>query len=543
MCNRVVAAHNSSAATPLHSAISEWQALVGTDHVVAGGPACRLAETATFETAAQVLAIVYPENVAQVQECLRIANRHRVTIYPVSTGQNWGYTSGAPTSDAVILNLKRMDRIVEFSEKLGYVVVEPGVTQAQLFHFLRSNDSKLWMDATGASASCSIIGNTVERGFGHTQYSDHFAHCCNLQVVLADGELIETGHGAMPDAKTAHLYRWGTGPFVDGLFSQSNFGVVTRMTVWLMPAPEYVQAFFFKVEREEDLPAVVDALRPLRMNGTLQSACHIGNGYKVLGGLRSYPWEETGGETPLQPEDLARLGTKLNFGAWNGSGALYGTKRQVAESRRLLRVALRSKVAKLQFLDERLLRLATRFAGAAKLFTSWDISRALELLRPVFGLMQGVPTEQPMKGCYWRKRSFDVNDMQPDRDRCGLIWCAPLAPLNGAEVKHMTGICTSTLLQHGFEPMISLTLLTERTVGCVVSIIYDRDIADEDARAANCHGQLLERLTAEGFYPYRLGIQSMKVMNQSGTFGEFNRRLKAHVDPHGIVAPGRYEFD
>lgn len=526
---------------PVSAAATEWKAILGAERVVSDELALHTAQTTTFLSQTRVRAILYPETTGQVQDCLRIANRYRVPVYPVSTGKNWGYTSGAPTSDAVLLNLSRMDRILDFNEELGYVTIEPGVTQGQLYEFLRSRNSKLWIDATGASPACSMLANTVERGFGHTPYSDHFDHSCNFEVVLPDGQLIHTGYGDTPGCKTAPLYRWGTGPFADGIFSQSNFGVVTRITLWLMPAPEHVEAFFFRIDQEEGLVAVLDALRPLRMDGTLQSACHIGNDYKVLGGLQRYPWEATGGRTPLAPEALAPLARKFNFGVWNGSGALYGTRRQVAEARRLLKRALAGKASKLQFLDERKLRIASRFAGVARLFLSWDLNRTLELLYPLFGLIQGVPTGQPMKSCYWRKRAFNANDMDPDRDRCGLIWCSPLSPLKGTEVRQMTGICVSTLLRHGFEPMISLTLLTERTVGCVVSIIYDRDVPGEDERAKICHEELLRRLIADGYYPYRLGIQSMPAMQHAGPFGQFLKRLKKELDPQHILAPGRYE--
>lgn len=524
----------------LSTAVHEWTAILGPERVTSDELVLRAAEATTFAGKSRVYAVLYPENTQEVQDCVRIANRHRVPVYPVSTGKNWGYTSGAPTSDAVLLNLSRMNRILDFSEELAYVTIEPGVTQGQLYEFLQSRRSKLWIDATGASSGCSMLGNTVERGFGHTPYSDHFAHSCNFEVVLPEGEVIHTGHGAMPGSKTAPLYRWGTGPFVDGIFSQSNFGIVTRMTLWLMPAPECVEAFFFRIDHADGLAPVLDALRPLRMDGTLQSACHIGNDYKVLSGLQSYPWEATRGKTPLTPEALLPFANEFNFGVWNGSGALYGTKSQLKEARRLLKGALAGKVSKLQFLDERKLKLLSRFSGIAKLFVSWDLNRALELLYPLFGLIQGVPTAQPMKSCYWRKHAFDEADMDPDRDRCGLIWCSPLSPLKGAEVRQMTDICISTLLQHGFEPMISLTLLTERTVGCVVSIIYDRDVPGEDERAQTCHEELLKRLVASGYYPYRLGIQSMAVMQHAGPFGHFLQRLKKELDPEHILAPGRY---
>src|SRR5205085_1690158 len=127
---------------------------------------------------------------------------------------------------------------------------------------------------------CSLIGNAMERGFGHTPYGDHFANICGLEVVLASGKVIQTGFAGMPSAKAGPVYRWGAGPTLDGLFSQSNLGIVVGMTVWLMPAPAYFQAFFFTSNDENCLPSLVDALRPLRMNGTLRSSVHMGNDYK-----------------------------------------------------------------------------------------------------------------------------------------------------------------------------------------------------------------------------------------------------------------------
>jgi len=239
------------------------------------------AATATFATTQSILAIIRPGNRQEVQECVSIANRQRVPLLPLSTGKNWGYGSRVPPADGcVLMDLGRMNRIVDYSESLAYVTVEPGVTQQQLIDFLRAKESKLWLDATGSTPASSIIGNTMERGFGHTPYGDHFANTCALEVVLPTGECIETGFARYDGAVAAPIYRWGTGPVLDGLFSQSGLGIVTRMTVWLMPAPEYFQAFFFKCTRDEDLAPLIDALRPLRINNTIRSSVHVGNGYK-----------------------------------------------------------------------------------------------------------------------------------------------------------------------------------------------------------------------------------------------------------------------
>lgn len=524
----------------LEECVCAWRSLLGPDHVITTADALGPANTATFETRKELLAIIRPGTRAEVQECLRIANRFRVPLYVVSTGKNWGYGSRSPTADSCLMELGRLNRVLDFNEDLAYVTVEPGVTQRQLFEFLQNRGSHLWIDATGATPDSSIVGNTVERGFGHTPYGDHFANVCGLEVVLPNGDVVETGFSRFHHAKAAPVYRWGIGPVIDGLFSQSNLGVVTRMTVWLMPAPEYFQAFFFRCDKEENLPAVIDAIRPLRLNGTLRSSMHIANDYKVVSAIRQYPWDETAGLTPLREPAMQRLRKQLNCGRWNGSGALYGTVRQVAEARRLVRDALHRKVDKLQFLDDRKLGLARRFAKPYSAVTGWDLSHALDLVKPVYGLMKGIPTDHPLRSCYWRKRIIP-KQIDIDHDRCGLLWCSPIAPLEGAHARVISDIASRILLDCGFEPMISLTLLTERTIGCVISISYDREVAGEDGKAMNCHQQLIDELNSMGYFPYRLGIQSMDQMSGDSGYNRLLRVIKASVDPNRILAPGRYE--
>ena len=319
----------------LEQALLEWSELLGPEHVRTDPPTLRAVSTSTFETNQTVPAVLRPASREEVQHCVRIANRHKTPVYAISSGFNWGYGSRVPVADScAIIDLGRMNRILDFSEDLAYITVEPGVTQRQVIEFLKENKSRLWIDATGSTPESSLIGNTMERGFGHTPYGDHFANSCALEIVLPDGDCAETGFSRFANAKAGPVYRWGVGPTLDGLFSQSNLGIVTRMTVWLMPAPDYFQAFFFRCDEDSSLEHLIDALRPLRLNNTIRSASHIGNDYKVISSLQQYPWEETGGQTPLPPDLLKRLRERMNFGAWNGSGGLYGTKAQVAEARR-----------------------------------------------------------------------------------------------------------------------------------------------------------------------------------------------------------------
>src|SRR5262245_41264618 len=430
-------------------AFAEGAGAIGPENIITSAAQLAAAETATFATSHRIPAIVRPAGRDEVQECMRIANRWKVPVYPISSGRNWGYGSRVPASDGcVLLDLGRMTRILDFNEDLGYVTVEPGVTQAMLQAFLQERKSRLWMDSTGASPHCSLIGNAVERGFGHTPYGDHFAHTCDLEIVLPQGDVIETGFGRYPGAKASPVYRWGVGPILDGLFSQSNYGVVTRLTLWLMPAPEYFQAYYFKCPSHEGLADLIDALRPLRMNGTIRSSSHIANDYKVLQAVEQYPWKETGGQTPLAGPAMEKFRKDLRIGAWNGSGALYGTRAQVKEAARLLRRALAGKATDLQFLDDRKLETATRFAGVYQKLTGWNLRRTLAVLKPVYGLMKGIPTAQPLFSTYWRKRSAAPAQMDPDRDGCGLLWCSPVAPNDGRHAAAIATLANDSLLRN-----------------------------------------------------------------------------------------------
>ncbi|MBV9503208.1 MAG: FAD-binding oxidoreductase [Acidobacteriaceae bacterium] len=308
-----------------------------------------------------------------------------------------------------------------------------------------------------------------------------------------------------------------------------------------MPEPGSFEAFFFRSDASDGLPALIDALRALRLKDVLRSCIHIGNDYKVLGGLRQYPWADTGEQTPLSPAAMATFRKDLSFGYWNASGGLYGTRGQVSEAKRLLRNALASQAGNLRFLSPGTLQLAKRFARPFKVFTGWDIRRTIELVEPVFGLMRGVPTRHALASAYWRKRTPVPDDPDPDRDGCGLLWYAPVAPAIGSHVAKLASIATEVLLKFGFEPMISLTMVTPRTVSCVVSITYDREIAGKDEQAMACYDELVSRCNSEGYYPYRLGIQSMGRLTPRTSYTDLIRRLKKTFDPNGVLAPGRYD--
>jgi 4-cresol dehydrogenase (hydroxylating) flavoprotein subunit len=286
------------------------------------------------------------------------------------------------------------------------------------------------------------------------------------------------------------------------------------------------------------LGSVIDALRPLRLDGTLRSIVHIGNDYKVVTANRQYPWPQA---TPLGSAPMAAMRQQLGIGYWNGSGGLYGTRAQVKEARRLVKRALAGKVDRLQFVDDKRMALMKRFATPFRIISGWDLRRVLNVLLPVYGLLKGVPTAAPLASAYWRKLQMPPVNADLDRDRCGLLWLSPVMPSSGTAATEVAQLVTHTLLQAGFEPQMSMSLATERTLTCVITISYDRDAPGDDSRALECYELLGKALMQRGYPPYRLGLAGMDALVGQAGFRDAVTAIKHALDPRGVLSPGRYE--
>ena len=114
----------------LPDALVEWRALLGAESVLTPDQA-----TARYGSghARRIAAALRPTQAPSVQRIVQIAARHRVPLYPISTGRNWGYGgANPPQDDCVVLDLSLLNRILAVDAELGTATLEPGVTQGQL---------------------------------------------------------------------------------------------------------------------------------------------------------------------------------------------------------------------------------------------------------------------------------------------------------------------------------------------------------------------------------------------------------------------------
>ncbi|SER34370.1 4-cresol dehydrogenase (hydroxylating) [Nitrosomonas sp. Nm51] len=533
-------------------AVYEMRSVIGENNVITGGNEFNSTARATIPEPKSISAVIRPGNTNEVMSIIRISQQFGLPIWPVSQGKNWGYGSATPVlNKTAVLKLDRMNRILEINEELAYAVIEPGVTYRQLRQFLQENHPGLWSDSTDGPPDGSVIGNALDRGLGVTHYADHFGTLCGLEVVLPTGELLQTG-GGPTGCRTWHTHKWGVGPSIDGLFSQSNFGIVTKAGIWLMPKPEKFVSFTFDLYEESNLPQLIDALRELALKNILQSATHIANDVVALSVLDQYPASLLREHSRLPPEILATLCNAHGIKKWTFGGGIQGTASQI----RIVKQELKKKIAKmgcLTFIDDKAAAVAGKLAhyakqpfigkiiaATAKLVTGRSVS-TLEAAPYVHSVLQGIPSDFFVRHAYFKSDLPKPEISNPDRDNCGLIWFAPIAPMKGQYVEEILEICRPLFERYDFDFYVALLVQNARSMIVLMSIFFRKEDETQVENAKQLYAALNKAVSQAGFQQYRIGVNGMtELVKTAPDFIHFLSKIKSCIDPSGILAPGKY---
>ena len=135
-------------------------------------------------------AVVSPTSVEDVQAIVRLANEHRVPVWPIGRGKNNGYGGAAPQMrGSLMLSFKNMNRVLEINEELGYAIVEPGVSWFDLHDAIEAGGHDLVASIVDIGWG-GVVSNTIEHGLTYMPYSIDQASHCGFEVVLPDGDLL-----------------------------------------------------------------------------------------------------------------------------------------------------------------------------------------------------------------------------------------------------------------------------------------------------------------------------------------------------------------
>jgi 4-cresol dehydrogenase (hydroxylating) len=476
-----------------------------------------------------VSAAVAPTSVEQVQQVVRTANKYKVPIYPISTGKNLGYGGSAPIlSGSVVIDLKRMNRVLEVDDKRGFALVEPGVAYFDLYRYIRERGLKVWIDCPDPGWG-SLIGNSLDHGVGYTwgAFRDHFGSHCGMEVVLPNGELMRTGMGALPNSKTWQDYRYGFGPYVDGLFSQGNFGIVTKMGFWLMPEPEAYRSGYVSVPRRRDLIPLVDNVNYLEHSGLIgqpQYSCPLtGGGFyggppnPALAALVSKP----GGATD---EELDKYAQDNKKASWRVELQFYGPANTVDSNWEFAKARMAAAIPGATFDD-----------GHSYRFPLTDEQvKAVEHKVAI-----GVPNLAIFAG--------GVRSELNPSPRDGHCYFAPVIPKTGEGIFEAQKVLGDAYRKLGM-PMTGPFTLPQtwiyRSFVMLAGFPISRSDKAANKRTREVFAQVLQVAREHGWAEYRSPPAFADMVMDCYSFNDnilrkFSEHLKDAVDPNGIIAAGR----
>lgn len=526
-------------------AFLEWANLLGDARVLDTAAAQKRYGRCTTGIQRRVAGALQPDDRSLIPAIVEIAARCKVPLYPVSTGHNWGYGTALPASDdCVILDLSGLDRIIEFDADTGLVVLEPGVTQGRLAEFLDRGKHPYMVPVTGAGPTCSILGNALERGYGVTPHTDHFGAVMALEAVLPDGRVYRSALSGINGEQIDRAFKYGPGPYLDGIFTQSGYGIVTWMSIALARRPASIKTFLFGLKRPEQLGDLVVRVREViaRYPGVV-GGVNVMNSHRVLSMSTVYPRDRLGADGLMSAELVAELSRSNQVMPWTGFGTLYGSKGVVSAAQREIRKILSPLASQLLFVSPENARLLARAGRMMPGFLRAKFGNKLNMLERSLELVSGRPNETALPLCYWIKKKQPPAGaaMDPARDGCGLMWYAPLVPMRPQQVTAYVTMATTIMRKYGLEPLITLTSLSERCFDSTVPLLFDLDSEESRNNAKNCYFELLETGQRHGFLPYRVGLQTMQWLSKNETtYWQIVRQIKKALDPHAIIAPGRY---
>ena len=352
-------------------------------------------------------------------------------------------------SGSVVLDLKRMNRVLEVDEKQGYALVEPGVSYFDLYRHLQDNKIRLWPDVPDPGWG-SVMGNALDRGAGYTsfQYRNHFDAHCGMEVVLANGDVVRTGMGAMPNAKTWGAYKSGFGPYVDGIFSQSNFGVVTKMGFWLMPEPDAYLRGIVYAPRYDDLIPLVEGMTHLENTKVFQGYPDLGSpllGVPTLAGLHHFlvngpPQRDAEYGALLQrgagPREYEPYGQKHKLPFWSLGLTFYGPEKVIRAQWEHAQERFRVSVKGATFEEREFYKLPLTEEQKGKL---------------EYPAMLGIPN----------LRTFAIgarSKLNPEHPTSGHIWFSPIIPRSGEAVLEANEVFRKASRELGIEMLTAFSL-------------------------------------------------------------------------------------
>jgi 4-cresol dehydrogenase (hydroxylating) len=463
---------------------------------------------------------VAPSEVEQVQKIVTIANDARIPLWPFSTGRNLGYGGSAPRLNGTLMvDLKRMNRVLNVDEHRATALVEPGVSYMDFYKHLREKKLKVWLDCADPGWG-SLIGNALDHGVGHSPYRDHNAAICGLEVVLPNGELLRTGAGALPGARNWQNFHYGFGPHIAPLFGQGNFGIVTKAGFWLLPEPEAGRSDVISVTNHDDVHPFLDVMATLVAERTIDSSWNVSS--PLLSSRDSKVLAATARSNGEPSAELDALGREQKLAYWSARIYQFGALGVMDAKWEYIQRRLRAAVPSVQFRNGNLHHFPADYDTI----------------------------EEGADGDMFARESMNIPSLSiftgpgASRNR-GHVFFSPIIGMSGEEMVRARRVFQKAYkdLDLGIPGAISGWSWFRASFVVLFGQAITDD-ADQNRKMREKIKQLVKISADAGWGEYRTPPVFMDDVMSSYDFNNnalrrFSESIKDALDPNGIIAPGR----
>ena len=209
--------------------------------------------------------VVAPKTTAEVQKIVQLAGRENIPVVPMGNGMSLAGLV-IPLKGGIVLDMKRMNKILEVNHMARYVVVEGGTSQGALKAYLLKNHPTLRHSIPDAPATTTIAANVSLHGQGRltNQYGFNSDMVTGLEVVLPTGEICRIGS---PSIGPYWISKGPTLPDLSGLFLGwlGCTGIITKVGMKLYPNKKIRDAELFVTDRVDLIPHILYKLTHLEM--------------------------------------------------------------------------------------------------------------------------------------------------------------------------------------------------------------------------------------------------------------------------------------
>lgn len=449
--------------------------------------------------------VVFVEKVEQIQDIVRLANKTLTPVVPYSSGLN---LHGAAIADqgGIILNMSRMNNIIEIDEENMFAIVEPGVTFRQLQDVLTEKGFRV-MVPLGIVPERSVLTSYLERDpvLAAPSFEDGNSLIMDTELVLPDGELFRTGNwtsGGRPGSPN--------GPIRNTVFrmwtaAQGTFGILTKMGVQISYIPKITKIFFIPFK------SLADAVEPLRriQRKEIGAECFLLNRFNLAAMMtESWPVPSSFPASPAASPEFAAVQQMLP--PWTVCIAINALARRAEEKIAYEVEALREAC---DMLNVQLLESLPNIPGAESII-------AAELLRP------------------WKiLKKFNYKGAVHD-----LTFKAPLN-----KIVRLEQVFEGLAREHDYPVteagMYLLPLERGRAMHVEIDLHCSAAAGSEQSRVKDLWLKASAALINEGAYfdrPY--GPWAPLMYARASKYTHVLKQLKSEIDPNNILNPGKLCF-